>query len=446
MVSLLLFVLLAFGYTREAGAQQVYRLSLGDAARIASSQNASVEAARLRVNQAEAQVVQERSALLPQVSAGIQDAGRTFNTATLGLNFPMPEGIPPLLDPNGQVMGPVHTIDTRARVSQALFDVGALRRVDAANARVAVSEADVRSTSEAIASAAASAYLVVLQARAAYDARSADKALAEELVAIAQAQLKAGTGVDLDVTRAQAQLAATSAQLVAARNRSEQARLDLLRVLNLPLDSQIELTDSLTALADMPDSSLTPAGALALALENRLDLKAYQQRRAAAEAGIAAVKASRLPTITAVADLGVIGTNPTNALPTYDWGLQLSVPFLDGSRRRGRIEEQQAMIREVDVRYEDQLTQIRYEIQRASNDLTAAREQVEAAQLRLKLGTQEVAQAQQRFRSGVAGNAEVVTAMLSLSNARDMLVNALTSYHAARIGLARAEGIINTLP
>lgn len=70
----------------------------------------------------------------------------------------------------------------------------------------------------------------------------------------------------------------------------------------------------------------------------------------------------------------------------------------------------------------------------------------EAAQSRLRLAEQEVQQAQQRFRTGVAGNAHVITALLSLSDARDMLTGALVAYQAARINLARSEGIITTLP
>jgi outer membrane protein TolC len=57
-----------------------------------------------------------------------------------------------------------------------------------------------------------------------------------------------------------------------------------------------------------------------------------------------------------------------------------------------------------------------------------------------------VAQARDRFRAGVAGNADVITASLSLNAARTAHVDALAAYHAARVALARAEGAVTELP
>jgi hypothetical protein len=64
---------------------------------------------------------------------------------------------------------------------------------------------------------------------------------------------------------------------------------------------------------------------------------------------------------------------------------------------------------------------------------------------RLRLGEQEVAQAQERFRAGVAGNADVITASLNLNAARTQYIDALTALQAARVALARAEGLVTTL-
>jgi len=45
----------------------------------------------------------------------------------------------------------------------------------------------------------------------------------------------------------------------------------------------------------------------------------------------------------------------------------------------------------------------------------------------------------------VAGNADVITASLTLNTARTQYVDALTSYQAARVALARARGSITTI-
>ena len=77
--------------------------------------------------------------------------------------------------------------------------------------------------------------------------------------------------------------------------------------------------------------------------------------------------------------------------------------------------------------------------------MASAREQVDAARERQRLAEQEVEQARDRFRAGVAGNADVITASLTLNTARTSLVDALTSFQSARVSLARAEGTVRQL-
>src|SRR5215212_7934377 len=95
-------------------------LTLGDAARLAARQSAIAQGARFRADEADARVRQRRSELLPNVSSYVQEAGRTFNTSTLGIDFPTQPGVPPLFDPQGQIEGPIDTLDVRGRVQQNL--------------------------------------------------------------------------------------------------------------------------------------------------------------------------------------------------------------------------------------------------------------------------------------------------------------------------------------
>ena len=61
------------------------------------------------------------------------------------------------------------------------------------------------------------------------------------------------------------------------------------------------------------------------------------------------------------------------------------------------------------------------------------------------LAEQEVSQARERFRQGVSNNADVITASMTLNSARDLLIDALTSYHMARVALASAQGTTTML-
>jgi len=427
-------------------AQQIpaVSLTLGDAARLAARQSALARGARLRADEAESRVRQRKADLLPTISSYVQQAGRTFNTSTLGIDFPTPPGQPPVFDPKGQVEGPVNTLDVRGRVQQNLVDFGALGRVRSARAAARSSSADADAAAEQAATIATNAYVRAMRADADLRARQADSLLATELLGIAQAQLQAGTGVGLDVTRARSQLAATRASVIASRTARDHSHIDLLRSLALPIGSDIVLADSLTASIStdlVPDE----AALVAQAMRNRPDILAEEQRVRAAQEGLSAIKGERLPTLGLVADDGVIGKNGAKMLNTYTWGLQITLPIFDGFRREARVQEQRSVIKEAELRQHDLEQQAQADVRGALLDLAGAREQLDAARERLRFAEQEVSQARDRFNAGVAGNADVVNASLALTSSRTLVNDAETAYQLARVSLARATGSVTTL-
>jgi outer membrane protein TolC len=445
----LIVALLAFA-VRVAEAQQspapsasVRRLSLGDAARLAAAQTAGVQGAEFRVQEAQARVGEARSQLLPQIDATPNWTSHTLNSASFGFNFPAQPGQPPLLDPNGQIIGPVKLYDFRASASQTLFNPAAQQQVRAARAGVDAASADVATAASQAATNAAATYVRVVRADAALSARIADSVLAADLLTIARQQLQAGVGVALDVTRAQSQLAGARAQLIAARNDRDRSRLDLLRALNLPLDTRLELTDSLTTL-DLPES-VNEAAAVDTAMRLRPEIRAADLQLAAAQQQIAAIKAGRLPTVGLFGNDGPTGLALNHLLNTYTYGVQLTWPVFEGGRREAQAQEQEAAAREIDVRRRDLRQQVQVDVRGAILDIASAREAVDAARERQRLAEQEVEQARERFRAGVAGNADVITASLTLNTARTALIDALTAFQNARVSLARAEGTVSQL-
>ena len=107
--------------------------------------------------------------------------------------------------------------------------------------------------------------------------------------------------------------------------------------------------------------------------------------------------------------------------------------------------EQVAVARDLEIRARDLRAQVDADVRSATLNLRSSGEAVEAARERLSLAEQEVAQARERFQAGVSGNADVITASITLNTARTQLVDALTSYQASRVALARAKGSIAAL-
>lgn len=418
------------------------RLSLGEAARLAASQTAGVQSAEARVSEAQARVLQSRSSLLPQIEAVPNWTSHNLNSASFGFNFPTAPGQPPLLDPNGQIIGPVKLWDFRGQGSQTLYNPQAAQQVRAARAGVTAASADVATAAEQAATTAAATYVQALRGDAAVTARTADSALAADLVTVAQEQLTAGVGVGLDVTRAQSQLASAHAQLIAARNDRDRAHLQLLRTLNLPLDAHVDLTDSLGALP-IPESTDETA-AVDAAMRARPDIRAADAQLAAAQQQLQAIRAGRLPSVSLFGNDGETGFL-NHLLNTYTYGVQVNWSVFAGGRREGQQQEQEAVLRDIDVRRRDLRQQAAVDVRGALLDINSAREQVDAARERERLAEQEVTEARERFQAGVAGNADVITASISLNAARTGLIDALTAYQNARVSLARAEGTVSQI-
>jgi outer membrane protein len=411
------------------------RVSLADVVRIAAERNAGVDVAKARAAQATARIIQRRADLLPNISASAVEAGRTFNTATLGFAFKGADG-KSFFNPDGEVLGPVLSTDFRARISQVLFDAGALERLRVARTAAFASGTETDVAAEQAAGAAAAAYVRLLRADAQVAARRADSTLAAELLDIAQDQLKAGIGVALDVTRARSQAAQIRAQQVAARQERERATLDLSRVLGLAPDERVVAADSLAGLA-LPAATL---GDLDRAVARRPDVRALDAQLITASQEERAIRREKLPSLSAFGDNGPIAGDGTSYLRTYNWGVQLSVPLFSGFRTEGRLEEREAARHELEVRRRDLARQVALDVRGAQDDLLAAREQLDAANERVTLADQELSQARDRFRAGVSGNADVVSASLGLNAARTLVIDALTAWHGARIALARAQG------
>ena len=442
----LLVALVAF-LARSAGAQTApRRLSLGDAARLAAQQSAPAQEAVLRAREVGQQVTEARSALLPTFSTDASQTAHTLNSATFGLSFPAPPGGKPLLDPHGQVIGPINLTDVRGRVTQSVYNPAAIQRIRSARSSHDAATAEASSVAEQAAATAAAAYLRTVRGQAQVAARLADSSLAADLLSIARDQLTAGVGVALDVTRAQAQLAGIRAQLIAARNDRDRSELELKRVLNVPLEEAVVLTDSLTE-SDLPEAEpqVNEKQVITRAMQTRPDVRALEAQLKAAHQETSAIRAERLPSVGAFGDDGLIGYNLAHMLPTYSVGVQVSVPIFDGFRRDSRIEQQSLAAQQLEVRRRDLNQQVAVEVRSALLDLESARQQVDASLERLRLTAQEVAQARERFSAGVAGNADVITAQLGLNVARTSLIEAETAYQNARVALARAEGSVTTL-
>jgi outer membrane protein len=440
LASLVALVLPAVLAAQAPAAGAPLRLSFADAVRVASSEAPAVALAALRTDEADARVRQVRAALLPSLSLGAAWVNRDFNWQALGLPLP-----PAFASGLSNPVPSFNNYDGRASVTQTLLDLSSVARIRAAGAQADGSRAERGVTVEATALTAALAYLRGVRAQAVVAARRADSTIAAELVGLAEAQKAAGVSAAIDVTRARTQLVTAEGLLLVARNQLDRARIDLTRALGIDPATPLAFTDTLTATLGAADVPATRDSAVAAGLVNRPDLRAELARAGAARQTGAAIRAERLPRLAVAADYGVNGLTVPGAIATRDLMLQVSVPILDGFRREARLSEQNAVVRESQVRERDLRQQIAADVDGALLDLHSAEAQQAVASERLRLAADELAQSRERFKAGVAGNIEVIDAQSNLIRARDTDIDARFAAASARVALARAAGVARTL-
>ena len=419
--------------------QPPIRLTLKHAVDVAISPEGSarVQLAGEAIRQAEARTAQARAALLPSFDGSLNEQNLTRSLTALGVRVAVP--IPGFQFPT--FVGPYNVFDARLSASQPL-DLSMHRRLQAARVSVKAARSEDASTQDQVAAQVARAYVAALRSEADLEARQANVKLAEAVLEQAQHQREAGTGTGIEVTRARVQLSNERQRLVVAGNESHRARLQLLRAIGLRLDTEIELTDKLSF---APVEAVTLEQARARALETRADLKAQQDRETGAQLSTEAARLERLPSASAFADYGAIGSGPQNSRATRTVGISLRVPLFDGGRRAARRAEAASQFRQEHTRLQDLKEQIELEVRVALDSLQSAQEQVKVAEEGLSLADDELAQARRRYDAGVANGLEVTDAQTRLARARDNRIAALFNYNQARIDLGQAMGTIRAM-
>jgi len=411
-------------------------LSFDEAVKLAIENNLATLRAHERRNEARGEKQQSLAPLLPNVSGVAYQASLTQNLVALGFQ---PGTIPGF---TSTFLGPFKNFDARLLATQKLFDLSAIRNYQAGRAGVHVAELQEALAREQVASGTGLIYLEALRADRAVVAAQANVELAQALLKLAQDQRNAGIATGVDVTRAQTRLAEQQVGLAQAQTASEQARLNLQRVVGLPLGGPLTLTDQLRFVEEPLPSVET---AVAQAAHDRREIQVAEEENRVSELELKSARAEYLPSLEVLGDYGSSGITPDRFdLPTRRVAVQLNVPIFNGGLTQGRVTAAASRQRQTELELANIRGQVEEDVRLALTTLRTAAVQVRAAEESVTLAQRELEMARDRFRAGVGDNLEVITAQTSLANARVAQVTALAQHNAARLNLAAALGRAET--
>jgi outer membrane protein TolC len=373
------------------------------------------------------------SELLPNINGRVSETRQTLNLAAFGFGSSLdsPFGDIPL------VIGPFNVFDARVFLSQTVLDFGALNNSRAEAHNVEAARLTFRSARDYVIHVAGNLFVQALAASARADAARAQQETARTLHQQA-IDLKAGGIIaGIDVLRAEVQLSTQTQRTTNAVNEFEKTKLQLARVIGLPLGQRFDLDPALPGLP-VPDISIESA--VTLAYNTRPDYKAALERVSAAEATRKSIVGDALPSIHIDANYGAIGLSPSDARATFAVAGAVNVPIFQGNRTRGRLVEADADIRNRRAEADDLKASIYYEVRAAFLDLDATATQLALAGKTRDLADQQLTQARDRFAAGIANNVEVVQAQDAVAVAAEQFIAAQYGYDLAKGALIRGTG------
>lgn len=418
-------------------------LSLADCLNLAESQNGTIAAAKKDLEASEGVVIQTRAILLPKLQANgdfvvidessIEAAQTPFGTIDFGQTESWEAGI---------------------RLVQSIYEGG--RMGSATRTARLTRESAMHQYQTTLLDSLLSVRLAYYDALLALEQIAVQEAsvnLLERELQDNQRRFDAGSVPRFNVLRAEVELANARPRLIRARNawRNSKTYLGSLLGYRVPdsitEDVPLQLSDRLEVIP----FDLNLGTALAMAQENRTELKALRAAEALRREGVVNARAGQLPSLQAFAGYGVrrsqFGENLDSELHGWNAGVQASWNIFDGRLTRGRIAEATARQEQAGIDYDNAARQISVEVRTAYSNFIEAREVLESQKKVVEQATEALRLATARAEAGSGTQLDVLGAQTALTEARttqnvasrDYLVALARLQRAAVVGIQQAQ-------
>ncbi len=217
----------------------------------------------------------------------------------------------------------------------------------------------------------------------------------------AKASHEAGVGTNLDELRARVQLQMQQQTLINNENALAKDKIALNRMIGLPADQEITLTDT-APYAEYAELPLEDAKKLAY--QRRKDLLNLQAQLEVAVQARKAVRAEYLPVVSFNGYYGVIGEIGSLYHGVFAATGKVSVPVFQEGQLRGERQVADAQAVALRQQIESLRVTIEQQIRASMLDVDASNQLVKVARSNVDLATQELQDATDRFSAGVDDN------------------------------------------
>jgi outer membrane protein TolC len=386
------------------------------------------------------QILSVYYALLPNMKATAYTNALEINLAAQGFK---PSSFTQFGFPPGPISEIVKVDTTNAQISadQVLFNLPDFYLYSAAKKAANVVAMNTLNARGGVVQAVGTQYLAALADEAQISNAQALLKVDEEVLRQATLSHDAGVGTNLDVLRAKVQLQSEQQVLVRAENTFAKDKIALNRLIGLPADQELTLTDRVPY-AELTELPLDQAKALAY--QRRKDLLGLQAQLEVAERSRKAVKYERMPSLAFNGYYGVLGETRGLYHGVFTAQGVLKIPIFEEGRFRG--ESEVAAAQEISLRHQIDSLRVTIDAQIRSSmlDVESSAELVKVARSNVDLASEALSDTRDRFAAGVDDNLPVVQAQATLANAQSRLIATEFQLNQAKLALARNTGVVET--
>lgn len=433
-------VRLPCGVVVERGTPGLLPLSLDDAIARGEKRNLQILLTIQNERLVHGELLSAENNLLPSLTAKGQIEAQQINLAALGFKASSLEAFGFAPGTINSVVK-VNTASAQISLDQQLFNAPAYFLYRSAQKAQKTASLTTLNLLGGVTLEVGTQYLLALaDASQIENARALEKA-DEVAYQQAKASHEAGVGTNLDELRARVQLQMQQQTLINNENAFAKDKIALNRMIGLPADQEIALTDT-APYAEYAELPLEDAKKLAY--QRRKDLLNLQAQLEVAAQARKAVRAEYLPVVSFNGYYGVLGEIGSLYHGVFAATGKVSVPVFQEGQLRGEREVADAQVIALRQQIESLRVTIEQQIRSSMLDVEASNQLVKVARSNVDLATQELQDATDRFSAGVDDNLPVVQAQAVLAAAQSRLVDTLYQYNQSKLLLARNTGVVES--
>jgi outer membrane protein len=424
-------------------------LTLDQCIQKALARNLRIRAGNLQTDIAESQIREVYSALLPQITGGIDFQYFTQLPVTFlpGQFFGKPE-----LALAPATLGYPRSLAFKAEASQMIYNPQLFLGLKAANTGRELAALQARQTREDVIYNVSATYFNLLTIAQQKQLLTANIANAEKLLANIRVMQQNAMAKRTDVERLELLAKSLAAQCENVTV-AEAQLLNVLKLLTATPAAEPLAIDTASASLRVPESSQAvpqaQTGSIAAAPAQRTDMKLLELRRDLQTMERDGVYTNFLPTLIAFASYSATGysaafdvLNQANDTfyPVSLVGARLALPIFDGGLKFAQIQTKNLELQNTELLLDLQRQSIANDIDNAVRKYNASLASANTQQANMRLAEKVLVELQVQYRESITGISDVLNATNDLTKAQAEYLTAVISTRLAMLDLRKATG------